>query len=69
MYPQSMFWSKNKKNNNKNLLKIFNFYVLKILCILHGHVLVLALLSTFQYEGDSESRKTDLMVAYRITVR
>ena len=25
-YPQSMFWSKNKKNIQKNLSKIFNFY-------------------------------------------
>ena len=32
-YPQSMFWSKNKKNIKKILLKIFNFYNLKKICI------------------------------------
>ena len=40
-YPQSIFWSKNKKNNKNFLLKIFNFYHLKNLCILHGHVFVM----------------------------
>ena len=29
MYPQSMFWSKNKKNIKHFLLKIFNFYYLR----------------------------------------
>ena len=33
--------SKNKKNNKKFLLKIFNFYSLQNLCILHGQVFVM----------------------------
>ena len=41
VYPQSMFWSKNKKNIQKFLLKLFIFYNLKNLCILHGHVFVM----------------------------
>ena len=42
-YPQSMFWSKNKKNiyKKKNLLKIFIFYKFKNHCILHGQVFVM----------------------------
>ena len=40
-YPQSMSWSKNKKNIENFLLKSFNFYNLKKLCILHGHVFVM----------------------------
>ena len=42
MYPQSMFWSKNKKNVNFFfLLKIFIFYYFKNFCILHGRVFVM----------------------------
>ena len=41
MYPQSMFWSKNKKNSKFFLLKIFIFYNFKNFCILHGHVFVM----------------------------
>ena len=41
MYPQSMFLSKNKKNIELYLLKIFNFYNLRKICILHGHVFVM----------------------------
>ena len=37
VYPQSVL-SKNKKNINIFLLKIFIFTTLKNLCILHGHV-------------------------------
>ena len=40
-YPQSMFWSKNKKNVKIFLLKIFIFHNFKSLCILHGHVFVM----------------------------
>ena len=40
-YPQSMFWSKNKKNIRNFLMKIFLFYNLKNLCILHGHVFII----------------------------
>ena len=42
MYPKSVL-SKNKKNIKNFLLKIFNFYNLKNLCILHGHVFVVCL--------------------------
>ena len=38
VYPLSMFRAKKKKNMKNFLLKIFNFYNLKNLCILHGHV-------------------------------
>ena len=42
MYPQSIYvLSKDKKNIKTVLLKIFNFYNLKNLCILHGHVFVM----------------------------
>ena len=41
MYPQSMVLSKNKKNIKTFLLKIFVFYNLENLCILHGRVLVM----------------------------
>ena len=39
--------SQNKKNNKKFLLKNINFYNLKNLCILHGHVFVMNVLSEF----------------------
>ena len=32
---------KNKKNIKNNLLKYFNFYNLRKICILHGHVFVM----------------------------
>ena len=41
MYPQSMFWSKNKKNIKKFLQKMFMFYSFKNPCILHGQVFVM----------------------------
>ena len=37
-YPQSMFWSKNKKNIRIFHLKIIVFTAVKYCCILHGHV-------------------------------
>ena len=42
-YPQSMFWSKNKKNIEIFLLKIFNFYNLRNHRKLHGQVFVMIL--------------------------
>ena len=41
VYPQSMFWSKNKKNIKIFLLKIFNFYNLGKMCILQGLIFVM----------------------------
>ena len=39
--------SKNKKNIKNFLLKFFNFYNLKNLCILHGRVFVVSMLCDF----------------------
>ena len=41
-YPQSMFWSKNKKNIIFST-EIIHFYNLKNLCILHGYVFIMFL--------------------------
>ena len=41
MYLQSMFWRKNKKNIESFLMKIFNFYNLNKIYILHGRVFVM----------------------------
>ena len=41
MYPQSMFWSKNKKNIKKFHLKIIIFSTFRNCCILHEHVFVM----------------------------
>ena len=41
MYPQSMFWSKNKKNIKFLLMKFSIFTGEKNLCILHGQVFVM----------------------------
>ena len=41
MYPQSMFWSKNKKNITTFHLKIVIFIAVKYCSILHGHVCVM----------------------------
>ena len=41
--------SKNKKNIEKILLKIFIFYNFKNLCILHGHVFVIYLIDHCRY--------------------
>ena len=48
MYPHSMFLSKNKKNNKKNLM---NFYDYKNLWILHGYVFVMgiSMMIIFEY--------------------
>ena len=46
-HPQSMFWSKNKKNIKYSQLKIFNFYNLGKISILHGHVFVMCLCLNF----------------------
>ena len=40
-YPQSMFWSKNKKNIKNFLVNFSIFTVEKNICILHGHVFVM----------------------------
>ena len=40
-YPQSVFLSKNKKNIEIFLLKVFNFYNLRKIYILHGYVFVM----------------------------
>ena len=40
MYPQSTFLSKNKKNVNNVLQKIFNFHSLRKICVLYGRVFV-----------------------------
>ena len=41
VYPQSMFWSKNKKNIKLFLMKFSIFTGEKNLCILHGRVFVM----------------------------
>ena len=41
MYPQSYVLSKNKKNIQNFSMKIFNFYKLRKISILHGHVFVM----------------------------
>ena len=41
VYPQSVFRAKIRKNIDIFQLKIFSFYNLKNLCVLHGHVFVM----------------------------
>ena len=51
MYPQSMFWRKNKKNINIFLLKFSIFTAEKNLCILHGHVFVMKVIVVAEQRG------------------
>ena len=55
MYPQSMFLSKSKINVKNFILKIFNFYNLRKICIhvLHEHVFIMA----FWYDVRKVSQK------------
>ena len=46
-YPQSMFWSKNKKNRYTPAYPSFSFYKLGYQYILHGHVFLMNLLSGY----------------------
>ena len=52
MYPQSMFWSKNKKIIKKNYLNCVIFTGVKNRCILHGHVFVM----TYIHESNAEKQ-------------
>ena len=47
MYPQSMFWSKNKKNITIFHLKIIDFTAVKYCSILHGRVFVMICVHEF----------------------
>ena len=43
VYPQSMFRAKMIKNIKNLLLKIFDFYNLRKICLLHGCVFIISL--------------------------
>ena len=69
VYPQSMFWSKNKKNIKNFLLEIFTFYNLRKICILHGHVFVMFLIpclcSTYYIAKSSNRPLSDNSVSMK----
>ena len=63
-YPQSMFWSKNKKNIKTFLMKFSFFATEKNLYILHGQVFVMC--STLSI---SHTRRTDVKRVKSVGVR
>ena len=59
VYPQSMFWAKIRKISSVlRLVKFFNFYNRKNLCILHGQVFIMQCSSTSR---SSSTARTNLM--------
>ena len=60
MYPQSMFWSKNKKNIKNCHLKIVIFTAVKYCCILHGRVFVMP------FHTMDREQSTEVEMEYRL---